>query len=196
MSRKKHPWWWLGQRAPIARFTAYLALWTAFLFAATVINAIILFVTDQTLRDTLEANNRAWLAVTVASLDNMPAEGLPLLGHVTYKNTGHSPAMDMNYVMFIQILPVEKSDIGESCNLLPPKSRDLTLFPGNEMSTIFPYSREAVVSKDVIDGKLILYWRGCFRYKTYGKNRTTDFCYFLRHNGPTWSFQDCGTKAD
>jgi hypothetical protein len=54
------PWWWLGQREPVARFNAYLVIATVMLF-------LIAIKTDSTLKETLIASNRAWIAPKTAT---------------------------------------------------------------------------------------------------------------------------------
>ena len=53
--RKPTPWWWLGQRDPIARFSKWLVIYTFFLFVATVGSAVVLLITDHTFNDQLKA---------------------------------------------------------------------------------------------------------------------------------------------
>jgi len=54
--------WWFQHSAPIDRFTGWLVAWTALLFVATIISAGILFITDHTLKETLEETRRAVVA--------------------------------------------------------------------------------------------------------------------------------------
>jgi hypothetical protein len=193
-------WWWLGQRDPVVRLTKWLVIWTALLFVGTTISAIILKITDSTLRETLEANNRAWVAVITARLDNIPEAGLPISGALTYKNIGPSPALNTNYVMFLQRLPILDKNLGvksphdDVCSAVP--DGNLTIFPGYEFGTAFPSSAETIATSAVIKGDEILYWRGCFVYETYQKIRHTQFCYYLRHGEPRWYWQNCGTDAN
>jgi hypothetical protein len=193
--------WWFRQPIPIDRFTGWLVAWTALLFVATVINAMILGITDVTLRDTLEANNRAWLAITGAYLDNTPEADLQVLAHLTYKNVGQSPALQINHMMIMQRAdapdkergaPIPKDDVCSKIADAPGSA----VFPGVQLGTAIPFGREAVVDKAIIDEGAVLFWRGCFKYVTYKKIHTTQFCYWLRHNGPSWHWQDCGVKAD
>lgn len=56
--------WWFEQPIPIDRFTGWLVTWTALLFTATVINAVVLYKTDLTFHDTLiEARKSADAAI-------------------------------------------------------------------------------------------------------------------------------------
>ena len=122
--KTRHPWWF-NQELPIDRFTGWLVAWTALLFIATVINAVILGITDHTLKETLIENrkvavstetaaksaersaklaedaliasNRAWLAPITALSMNKIAVGKPFNIAVTYRNIGKEPAIDVTY---------------------------------------------------------------------------------------------------
>jgi hypothetical protein len=189
--------WWFDQPAPIDRFTGWLVAWTFLLFVATIISALVLWKTDHTLRETLEATNRAWVAVVSADLDNAPAAGLPILGHINFKNTGQSPALKLNYVMFLQLRPADQNPPSakeDVCGSVPNGS--IALFPGDTHAASFPYGKEGEPSAALMSGKENLYWRGCFRYLTFERMRHTQFCFYLRQSGPRWHWQDCGVDAD
>jgi hypothetical protein len=78
--RQRH--WWFSQSVPIDRFTGWLVTWTALLFIATVINAGVLWKTDNTLHDTLletkksadAAENSANAARAAVELSDKTAE--------------------------------------------------------------------------------------------------------------------------
>jgi hypothetical protein len=62
--RTKIPWWHLGQRDPLARFTLWLVISTICLVIATVATFVVLYETDRTLKETMIASNRASLHLT------------------------------------------------------------------------------------------------------------------------------------
>lgn len=198
-SGQQHNDWWFKHPGTIERFTGWLVVWTALLFVGTMASAIILWRTDSTLRETLDASNRAWISVVDAELQNTPAEGLPLLGNLNYQNIGKSPALNANYVMFLQELPTDKSGgratpTDDACRAV--KAGTLAIFPSEKHAAMFPYGKEGAPSSAVMKGEAVLYWRGCFQYETFERRRHTQFCFYLRHSGPTWHWQDCGTEAD
>src|SRR5689334_7824038 len=80
---------------PLARYTAWLALSTFFLFLATVFNVMILWWTDQTLRDTLIAANRAWVQVQLDRSNTAESgnEIAQMNFKIAYKNVGREPAL-------------------------------------------------------------------------------------------------------
>lgn len=89
------PWWWLGQRDPIVRLTKWLVIWTALLFAGTGVSGAILWKTDITLRETLEVNQRPWLAISATPIADaeISDSGLFLPIEYSLKNSGRTPAV-------------------------------------------------------------------------------------------------------
>lgn len=196
--RKTKYLWWFQRREAVDRYTGWLMVWTALLTVVTLASVGVLVITDMTLRDSLEANNRAWIAVSDARLDNSLGDGLRVLAHLNYKNIGQSPALNVNHLMMIQKIKIGetiKTRSSDVCELVY-SGPGTTLFPGIELATTFPFEGTVSADSDVIDGKAVLYWRGCFRYETYKKMRTSQFCFWLRHDGPKWYWNDCGIYAD
>src|SRR3981081_2429406 len=90
------PWWWLGQRDPIVRLTKWLVICTACLFVGTIVSALILWKTDTTLRETLEINQRPWLAISAAPIGDVEIsdeDGLSSVIEYSLKNSGRTPAV-------------------------------------------------------------------------------------------------------
>ncbi len=199
-SNKQHDGWWFKHPGPIERLTGWLVLWTALLFVGTTASAIILWRTDRTLHETLDASNRAWISIVDASLDNTLIENKPILGSVTYQNIGKSPALKANYIMFLQAL--KKNDpttaretlADDVCRAVIPGN--LAIFPSEKHASSFPYGKEGVATPEILNGETVLYWRGCFRYETFERQRHTQFCFYLRHSGAAWHWQSCGVDAD
>jgi hypothetical protein len=63
------PLWWLGQRDPIVRLTKWLVIWTALLFAATILSALIRWKTDHTARESFTAVQRAFITVNDVKIE-------------------------------------------------------------------------------------------------------------------------------
>lgn len=199
--REPMPYWWLGQRDPVARFTKWLVCWTALLFVGTIGSAIVLWITDHTLRETLEANNRAWIAIVNANLEAAIEVGQPVRSNLLYRNSGQSPALKVVYRMRVsrstflpnKSLPLPQTNICDEVEF----PGIITVFPSDKPSqTYFPQSRRPAIDRAIIDGKESLIWDGCFKYETYKKPRKTRFCYWLRQDGDSWYWQDCGVEAD
>jgi hypothetical protein len=87
--------WWFNQRVPIDRFTGWLVAWTALLFIATIINAGVLWKTDHTLKETLEASNRAWITPHILHLEKPIKSGEAVSSIQYYGNIGHEPAINV-----------------------------------------------------------------------------------------------------
>lgn len=200
--RPKREPWWFNQPNPIDRFTGWLVAVTLLLCIATVINAYILWITDHTLRDTLEANNRAWIAITAAVLESNPALDQPIQVRLHYRNSGQSPALKLSYAMRMDAIaaPTQGQTVdltGEDFCKTVPFPGGGTLFPSSEsVGGGFPTASLIKANAAILSGAVILVWKGCFRYETYGRHRQTDFCYWLRKDGIRWGWQDCGVKAN
>lgn len=193
--------WWFREPLPIDRFTGWLVAFTALLFIATIVNAVVLWITDHTLRETLEANNRAWIAVTGATADYSPVLNQAVTAKIGLRNSGQSPALKLAYGMSIK---GAVADSKESFAFLKEDICNTVPFPGGE--TMFPSATsqdfnftttgQTKYTQEVIDKKIVLFLRGCAKYETYKKIRSTRFCYWLRENGGKWYWHDCGTEAD
>jgi hypothetical protein len=102
--------WWFREPLPIDRFTGWLVAFTALLFIATIVNAVVLWITDHTLRETLEANNRAWVAVTDAIGDPTPGLNQVVTAKISLRNSGQSPALKLAYWMSIAGVVAESEE--------------------------------------------------------------------------------------
>jgi hypothetical protein len=106
MSRRPRiPVWWLGQRGPLARFTAYLAIATVLLFGATAMLAVITFNQLTEMRD----ENRPWVGFEVVQASN-PKPGEQLNALVTTKNVGKSPALNVHANFRVAFLKFNSED--------------------------------------------------------------------------------------
>jgi hypothetical protein len=74
--------WWFNQAIPIDRFTGWLVAWTALLFVATIINAVILGITDHTLKGTLVETRKAADAATKSAQTQIDASDRQLRAYV------------------------------------------------------------------------------------------------------------------
>jgi hypothetical protein len=94
--RQPKPFWWLGQRDPITRYTLWLAIYTFLLFLGTIGSVLILWKTDHTLNDTLVANERPWIHLSiepVGDLAYISKVGISFTVKVDLFNTGKTPAV-------------------------------------------------------------------------------------------------------
>jgi hypothetical protein len=135
-AEKQRKNWWFNQPTPIDRFTGWLVAWTALLFVATIFNAVILYITDHTLKDTLvEARRSANAAVNAATAARDSADvvsasserqlrayiGIEPMSpihvsknririRVVIKNFGQTPAYNLRAESRIAVLEVFASD--------------------------------------------------------------------------------------
>jgi hypothetical protein len=195
--------WWFREPLPIDRFTGWLVAFTALLFVATIVNAIVLWITDHTLRETLEANNRAWVAVTSAISDAAPVLNQVVTAKVNLRNSGQSPALKFAYWMNIVGVAAEGEDKftypeGDICSSASYPGAT-TMFP-SATPVDFGFTTIAQIryTQEMIDKKVVLFLRGCAKYETFKKMRFTRFCYYLRDKGASgrWYWHDCGAQAN
>src|SRR4051812_7674551 len=100
----------------IARWTKVVGIFTVVLAIATFANAYFLWVTDETLRDTLEINQRPWVYADVV-IDGpltFDQNGISVPLKITLKNGGLALAHDVRVfpVMYAgDIAPITKEEI-------------------------------------------------------------------------------------
>jgi choline-glycine betaine transporter len=88
--------WWFNQTDPVARLTGWLMAFTGLLFLATIASVVALIVTDITLKDTMKASNRAWLAPMEGLVDgDAPIANQKFGYYVKFGNSGKEPALGM-----------------------------------------------------------------------------------------------------
>jgi hypothetical protein len=195
--QRKQRWWWLGQRDPIARFTLWLVISTIGLFIATGVSAVVLFVTDHTLRKTMIASNRAWVVPTAMTLNSELKPGQE--GHLTfvYGNSGHEPAVkvgrhDTPVIISGDFLgafgpqdvlesfraAIEKGNFPDSCAVARQRRFLGVINPGIGNSVGYVSIRPEDVTEAVVNGKDFVVIRGCFLYETMGETHSTEYCYF------------------
>jgi hypothetical protein len=116
--RRKIPWWWLRQREPVARFTAWLVIVTAILSIATIASVVALIVTDHTLKDTARRQLRAYLYVDPLSFGPVGADAA-IGPTIIIRSAGVTPAYKLRLAATIEIgefpLP-NKSELSDPFN--------------------------------------------------------------------------------
>jgi hypothetical protein len=176
--RKCVPLWWLKQRDPIARFTKWLAILTALLVVATIINAYILLVTDHTLRRTMVNGQRAYVAPKAVRFD-------PDSVRLDLQNSGSTPADDVrSFNNWEWRSAGDRLDFCKKFNFperkqCPEGDSTGSLIPGNPVTTENLVCNEVGPTvKWAVDSELDLYLYGEIRYRDIFKaDRRTTFCY-------------------
>jgi hypothetical protein len=196
-------------------WTAVVGIATVALVAATIYNAYILNITDYTLRETLEASNRAWLAVSSVELS------LPIdhpdgpVATVHYRDIGKDPALNVR--TGIGLLPfrlakpvapmrefpdapwavLEAQAITACKSVVPSQNEGPSVFPStsheknaNTGITLPQWDRERLLK-----GQDILVVNTCLSYRTWNKVRHTSHCEYLHPalGKPVgeWQFRSC-----
>jgi hypothetical protein len=147
---------------------------------------------DTTLRETLVASNRAWIAPAGLSASGEIDGDKDIGVLVFYSNLGKGPALKLNANLIAGSTPnTDKSDF-ESLAIGPNKTCD-GLLPKSEGAVIFPNSVKDNWINTSIARKLILatvksnesalYIQGCWAYETMHEIHHTWFCYIVYRNG-------------
>lgn len=219
--RDTKPLWWLGQRDPVVRFTAWLAVFTGLLFIVTVGSTIALLRTDWTLHETLIAANRAWISPVRAELVKgvEDPEGPTVMIH--YQNVGRSPALDVRVGMGPIAVDVERpvsttreypqtplweglaSVFKDTCSKNMPSPGMGAVYPSATTESNVPSRMTTAWNKDrLLNGTQIIVVAACFTYRTMEQVHHSGSCSFFFHeNGkPTqiWETRSCpiGNFAD
>jgi hypothetical protein len=176
----------------LAWATITLALATISLAVIAVLQWNALDKTDETLRKTLVASNRAWISVDGAAADGDIGGDKDVVVQVFYANVGKGPAIGLNQAFNAGTTPnVSKSDFeavpvgpNNTCNGLAPLTNGFTVFPNastvhRAKTTIF---RKLILpSVQTNDGAVFL--QGCLSYETMHETHFTWFCLFVYRNG-------------
>jgi hypothetical protein len=212
-------WWHLGQRDPITVFSGWLAIWTLVLSIMTGISAVVLAITDSTLKHTLIDSNRAWLAPThfefLKSLEEI--DGPSFIGH--YQNVGRFPALDVKTGMGWIALPLTKKLVDprgwpespmwasidqiarSGCLSNKPIEGSASVFPSTtiENNMVAGPSTSPGDKSEINVGTQIILVTGCLTYKTFDETHHTGFCrYITKARTGQWEFLSCqaGNFAD
>jgi len=181
------------------------AFWTALLFVATGASVGVLWKTDTTLHQTLESNNRAWIAPYKTKQISPLNVGEDIKVELLYKNVGQSPAMKATWKMGLRPVPrgYIAGQIGavipdnKSCKDLGSTQGTLTIYPGTDEPYVAAIIKGAQFTQAMLDRKETLFWTGCITYETYEKRRQAPFCYVLRSlPDGHWVWEACDPGED
>jgi hypothetical protein len=169
-------------------WTGIVALFTALLFFATVMNAYFLYTTEI-------ATSRAWLAPVQAEIDRRLSPNGQLNFSIQYGNTGKEPALgfvaqeDIGFIAapnptqnLYAVFP--QTTLKNVCARTHAVDGAGTIYPsGLHDYTYFVYAAATPaelpdISK-IVKGAKAIFIHGCFAYKTFGIERKSEYC-FLR----------------
>jgi len=177
---------------PVSRLTGYLALWTALLVIVTLGGA---FLTDHTLKETLERTNRAWIAPYRITMESPVTLGADVSTTMYYKNVGQSPALKTHWKMEMVRARFDNSD--SSSIILPENTTcsslkgegSMTIYPGADQPDTLKVLRGEKIDENILQRKQAIVWYGCIKYESYDKPRQSPFCYvFSRAVQTRWVF--------
>lgn len=149
-------------------------------------------------------SNRAWVSPVTAYI-GWPNLGKPIAYQIVYENTGHAPALGLNWRFDNGYFPTPADNDGRKVNIrenstyadLEPKKGGTVEFPrssiaiegaiphnfsGSSDKTLHP----VVADQDMLDDKHRFYVQGCVAYSTMGRVGRSKFCFYYiptRKNG-------------
>jgi hypothetical protein len=161
---------------------------------------------NNTARETLIANSRAWIGIQSAS-SIAPVADTDLVVSVPYINTGRQPAMNLTYAINGFILPEKDTanalakitNVQYSC-ISGARNNLGVAYPSSGFST---YTLRTTIAKSAItaqaiESQNIFYVVGCFGYETFSIARYSNFCMFYSpklSKPETWNFCAVGNTA-
>jgi hypothetical protein len=166
----------------------------------------------KTARDSLVANQRAWVGPRNAKSEKAPEleKDLPLI--VEYQNTGREPALETIFDVDVFTATEEEDQGGQvarkvnefvnQCKIKWTPLHATVVFPssvgvgsaGYTMSRTVPAE---MIDQDVVDGQKAIVVSGCFVYKTAIHH--SSFCYFFKTKKTqpaNWGICQVGNDAD
>jgi len=148
--------------------------------------------TDTTLRETLVASNRAWLAATGDAVEGQINDDKDLTVKVYYSNVGKGPALKVNQFLFAGTTSNPTSEFegvsagrNATCDGLKPREERTVVFPSAQHNGWIntTLDRAKFVTPAVKANKAAIYVQGCFVYETMRQNHWTWFCHVIYRNG-------------
>src|SRR5215813_9288090 len=151
----------------------------------------------QFAQETMRLEQRAWVFVTETRVSDLHA-GKPLGIVVGFKNTGRTPAKNVQIANCIEVLP--KGQVPEP-NLEKTQSRGIIPPNGTLFVTIGAGRKNAEGVTDrglrgIMSGELVVWVYGTTTYEDVFENRqATMFCYMLQPDGKTFGAADMYNDA-
>jgi hypothetical protein len=174
------------------------------LVLGTWVLAILGFISLRDARESVEISQRAWIAPMAANFSGQVVLGQPADYEVLYRNTGKTPAINVNHAEASNHIPMPNLDAGEYPNI-PPNKTCLGLSPESGADILYPATegdyrlyrqlRSDAINADLRNKKSLEYIQGCFAYETMCRRHHSPWCFFLQPiNGQpinAWPFKNC-----
>jgi hypothetical protein len=129
--------------------------------------------------------------------------GQPADYAVLYRDTGKSPAIDVNHAEVSNHIPMPNLGAGEYPKI-PPNKTCAGLFPEKGSDILYPTTGDYkfyrqlggdAINADLRDQRILEYIQGCFTYETRGKPHHSPWCFFLQpidgQSINAWPFKNC-----
>lgn len=147
--------------------------------ALLVVVAVLQFIsmgnTNQTLNQTLVAADRAWLAPSQAEITSPINTTINVAFSIIYANTGREPALNFTAQEEIGTVPnpnggpwysvFHRDTITDICARTVPDT-EIAVYPSKLYQKSYNISTNQPLTSDIISGKAILWFHGCFAYRS------------------------------
>jgi hypothetical protein len=163
---------------------------------ATTLLAYIAWNTDTTLHDTLVAANRAWITPVVAQVDSTPSVGKPFGYTVKYGNVGKEPAIGFAAQEELDVVDApaphaswytvfKKSILKDVCKRTTASNEGGIVYPSGLRDYTYAFSTSDFnITPEIENGSKIIFAHGCFAYKTFGRERKSEYCFLFLIKDP------------
>ena len=200
---------WCWDRRPDATQSLAFGTWAL---------ALVAFIAMLDGRWALEQSQRAWIAPLAASQNpqHSLSRDTPFLFVINYSNTGREPAIDVNVSTgqaFTTPPPTrwregEWSDFqtgdNNTCDGQRPIPNGPIIYPTNMFTsyTLYRSVNDTARVNAIMNGDVVLVYRGCFVYITMKAMHRSAYCFYLKPipevPPATWLFNNCedGSHAD
>jgi len=159
---------------------------------------------NETNKELLAVDRRAWIAPKSADLAGPVEAGKPLAFTVTYGNTGKEPATDLAISGVGSLTPAPANGAwdtfvvseNQACQGIATIADGPVVFPSAIDAYSYRFSTSAsLMDATVLSGSQVFYVEGCFAYDTAGDTHLSAYCFYLRPDATqppqNWTFRPC-----
>lgn len=159
---------------------------------------------NETNKELLAVDRRAWIAPKSADLVGTVEAGKPLAFTVSYGNTGKEPATDLAVSGVGSLAPAPANGAwdtfavseNQACQGIETIADGPVVFPSAIDAYSYRFSTSAtLIDATVLSGAQVFYVQGCFAYDTAGDTHLSAYCFYLRPDASqppqNWTFRPC-----
>jgi len=164
-------------------------------------------------RDNYVASERAWVGPRNAKTSAAPAADKDLPIMLEYGNTGREPAIETVYDTDVFTATEEEDTAGNitqriktfigKCKIMWKPDQAAVVYPSIGLSaanyTLTKIMGKSDIDDDVISGVKVIFFTGCFAYKTTETIHRSWFCYYYKAgktDNANWNICQTGNGAD